>query len=102
MPGATGSDRQLHVQSVEPTPGRRGRGTSSWTWRSTTPAAAKIHQQLTTGQSFQAGQQRTFQWTWAVPPSLAPGVYTVKLGIFSGNWGTLYTWHNAAASVTVP
>jgi hypothetical protein len=62
---------------------------------------AKIHQQLTTGQSFQAGQQKTFQWTWALPGSLAPGVYTVKFGIFSGDWATLYTWHNAAATVAV-
>jgi hypothetical protein len=62
----------------------------------------KIHQQLATGQGFQAGQQRAFQWTWAVPGSLAPGVYTVKLGIFTGDWATLYTWHNAAATVTVP
>jgi hypothetical protein len=62
---------------------------------------AKIHQQLTTGQSFQAGQQKTFQWTWTLPGSLAPGVYTVKLGIFSGDWATLYTWHNAAATVGV-
>jgi hypothetical protein len=61
----------------------------------------KIHQQLTTGQSFAAGQQKSFQWSWAVPAGQAPGVYTVKLGIFSGNWATLYTWHNAAATVTV-
>jgi hypothetical protein len=64
-------------------------------------SGARIHQQLTTGQSFQAGQQRTFQWTWAVPGGQPPGVYMVKLGIFSGNWATRYTWQNAAASVTI-
>jgi hypothetical protein len=63
---------------------------------------AKIHQQLATGQSFQSGQQKTFQWTWPVPATQAPGVYTVKIGVFSGNWATLYAWHNAAATVTVP
>jgi hypothetical protein len=63
---------------------------------------AKVHQQLTTGQSFAAGQQRSFQWTWAVPAGLGSGVYTVKFGIFSADWSTLYTWQNAAATVTVP
>jgi hypothetical protein len=61
----------------------------------------KIHQQVATGQSFQAGQQRTFQWTWPVLATQGSGVYTVKIGIFSANWATRYTWHNAAASVTV-
>ncbi|HSE96020.1 MAG TPA: hypothetical protein VLD61_09010 [Methylomirabilota bacterium] len=61
----------------------------------------KIHQQVATGQSFQAGQQRTFQWTWPVLATQGPGVYTVKIGIFSANWATRYTWDNAAASVTV-
>jgi hypothetical protein len=63
---------------------------------------AKIHQQLATGQTFQSGQQKSFQWTWAVPATQAPGVYTVKIGVFSGGWATLYAWHNAAATVTVP
>ena len=61
----------------------------------------KIHQQVATGQSFQAGQQRTFQWTWPVLATQGPGVYTVRIGIFSANWATRYTWHTAAASVTV-
>jgi hypothetical protein len=62
---------------------------------------AKVHQQFVTGQSFAAGQTRSFQWTWAVPASLPPGVYTVKVGIFSSGWATLYTWHNGAASLTI-
>jgi hypothetical protein len=61
----------------------------------------KIHQQVATGQSFQAGQQRTFQWIWPVLATQGPGVYTVRIGIFSANWATRYTWHTAAASVTV-
>ena len=65
-------------------------------------AGAKIHQQVTTGQSFQSGERRTFQWVWPVPWTLPPGTYTIKLGFFTGNWATLYTWINAAGSISVP
>jgi Fe-S cluster biogenesis protein NfuA len=65
-------------------------------------AGAKIHQQITTGQSFQSGERRTFRWVWPVPGTLAPGIYTIKLGFFAGNWATLYTWINAAGSIFVP
>ena len=64
-------------------------------------ANAKIHQQVTTNQTFAAGQSRTFQWTWTVPAGQAPATYTIKIGVFSGDWTTLYTWHNSAGSLTV-
>jgi hypothetical protein len=61
----------------------------------------RVHQQYTTGLSFQAGEQKTVQWVWPVAAGQAVGTYTVKLGVFSGNWSTLYTWQNGAASVSV-
>jgi hypothetical protein len=64
-------------------------------------ANVKVHQQVTTNQAFAAGQSRTFQWTWTVPAGQAPGAYTIKIGVFSGDWSTLYTWHNSAGTVTV-
>ena len=61
----------------------------------------RVHQQVTTNQSFATGQSRTFQWTWTVPAGQAPGPYTIKIGVFSGNWATLHTWHNSAGSLSI-
>jgi hypothetical protein len=61
----------------------------------------KVFQQFWDGQAFAAGQTRTLTATWAVPSSLATGAYTVKIGVFSNGWGTLYNWNNTAATLTV-
>ena len=102
--------------TVSPNPAPRGAGSTITTSIANTGGAAsgilvdleiydaggrRVHQQFITGQSFQSGQQKSFQWTWPVPAAQAPGVYTVKVGIFSAGWATLYTWHNGAF-VTVP
>jgi hypothetical protein len=34
--------------------------------------------------------------------SLPPGTYTVKVGVFSRDWSTLYRWENRATTFTVP
>jgi autotransporter family porin len=36
-----------------------------------------------------------------VPTSSATGGYTIKIGLFSPGWGTLYHWNNSAGSITV-
>jgi hypothetical protein len=64
-------------------------------------SGARVSQQVTSGQTFQSGERRTLQWTWPVPATLATGPYTIKLGFFSSNWATLYTWLNSAGSLTV-
>jgi hypothetical protein len=56
----------------------------------------KIAQQIFSGQSFAAGQTRGYTWTWPVGASQAPGTLTVKIGVFSAGWTTLYLWENAA------
>jgi acyl dehydratase len=60
----------------------------------------KVAQSVRTGQSFAAGQARTFSWTIG-PVTLAAGMYRVKVGLFSADWGTLYTWANQAGTVSV-
>ncbi|MFN8632423.1 MAG: cellulase family glycosylhydrolase [Chloroflexota bacterium] len=50
---------------------------------------------------FSAGQTRSFTFTWPVPANQARGSYTVQVGIFSQNWGQMYTWNSYAAYVTV-
>lgn len=46
-------------------------------------------------------QPRTFTFDWATPANLAPGTYTIKVGVTEPNWGRLYTWVDNAASVTI-
>jgi hypothetical protein len=52
------------------------------------------------GQTFAAGQTRTFSWT-IQPVNLAAGTYKVRAGIFSADWRQLYTWDNDAGTLTV-
>lgn len=48
-----------------------------------------------------AGVQRQFTVPWAVPTTLPPGTYTVKIGVFSPTWTSLLNWNNGAATITV-
>jgi hypothetical protein len=64
-------------------------------------AGVKVFQQYWDGQSFTAGQSRTFTTSWSVPGSLAPGDYTLVVAVFSPGWGTLYNWHAPAAVLKV-
>jgi hypothetical protein len=65
------------------------------------PSGAKVYQQAYDSQAFAAGQTRTYQPTWTVPTAAADGTYTVKIGVFTPGWGTLYSWNNAAATFAV-
>jgi hypothetical protein len=47
------------------------------------------------------GQVQTSRASWSVPATLAGGTYTLKIGVFSAGWGTLYGWNNGAATLTV-
>ncbi len=102
--------------SAAPNPVTRGNSTTITTTVTDTGGAAsginidleifsssgtRVNQQITTGQNFAAGEAKSFQWTWAVPATLPSGTYTVKIGVFSGNWATLFKWDNQATLVTV-
>jgi hypothetical protein len=65
------------------------------------PAGTKVFQASWDNQAFAANQTRTFSTSWSVPGTATPGSYTVKIGIFSPGWGTLYTWNNQAAVFSV-
>ncbi|MGH7359306.1 MAG: hypothetical protein ACREJR_10885, partial [Candidatus Rokuibacteriota bacterium] len=45
--------------------------------------------------------QETKPCTWSNPGPLALGTYTVKLGIFSGDWATRYRWYSGATTFRV-
>jgi Intracellular proteinase inhibitor len=64
-------------------------------------SGGRVFQQAFDNQSFVAGVSRSFKVTWAVPSNATRGTYTVKIGIFSPGWGSMYLWNNAAATFTV-
>lgn len=60
--------------------------------------SSQAFQQTFTGQDFASGQTRTLTTNWT--PGAA-GTYALKVGAFSSDWKTLYTWNDAAATITV-
>jgi hypothetical protein len=61
-------------------------------------SGARVLQKIYSGQAFTAGQGRTYSFGWSTN---SRGTYTVKVGVFNGNWTTLYIWENQAATFTV-
>jgi hypothetical protein len=59
----------------------------------------KVFQKAFDNQNLAAGSSTDFSAAWTAPST--PGAYTVKVGLFSPGWGTLYTWNDSAASITV-
>jgi hypothetical protein len=52
----------------------------------------RVTQVVRNDEAFLAGQARTFTVDFAVPSTLAPGVYRLSAGVFSAGWATLFTW----------
>ncbi len=48
-----------------------------------------------------AGASQTAKAAWSVPATLAPGTYTLKVGVFGAGWSPLYAWDDAASTFTV-
>jgi hypothetical protein len=61
-------------------------------------AGTQVFQKVFTGQNFSAGQAAQYSTAWVAGGS---GTYTLKVGVFSGNWSTLYAWNNSAATIQV-
>jgi hypothetical protein len=64
-------------------------------------AGQKVAQSAIGGQSFAAGEARDYTWAYPVPSALPAGTYRVTVGIFSGDWATLYLWENQAGTFVV-
>ena len=65
------------------------------------PNGARVFQQGFDNQALTAGQPLTVTANWSVPATAARGSYTVRVGVFSTGWGTLYAWNGSAASFSV-
>ena len=61
-------------------------------------SGAKIEQQFTSGQSFTAGETKTYTYFWT-PIKL--GIYAIEAGVFGDNWATKHFFKTGAAIVTV-
>jgi hypothetical protein len=61
----------------------------------------KVFQRWFDNQSFSAGQTRDYTVTWTVPSQTKPGMYTVKIGVFSSGWGQLRDWQDNGARFAV-
>jgi hypothetical protein len=59
------------------------------------------HQQIVTGQSFAAGQTRTYSFSWRAPASATGGAYSAAIGVFNASWSVLYVWKNAPQAFSV-
>ncbi len=65
------------------------------------PAGTKVHQAFFSNQAFTAGQTRQFTVNWATGANLVPGTYSLRMGVFSNDWGTLHHWNASAGTLVV-
>ena len=65
------------------------------------PTGTKVWQAYYDNQAFVGGTRRSFQRNWSVPSNASVGTYTIKVGVFSHGWGSVYSWNNNAATFTV-
>jgi len=53
------------------------------------------------GQNFTGGQSHSYSYTWTSSSTLAPGTYTVMIGVFDSGWSHNYSWNSSAAIITI-
>jgi hypothetical protein len=61
----------------------------------------KVSQASLDNQDLSADALASFSTTIDLPTSLAPGNYTLKTGVFSAGWGTMYAWSDSAGTFVV-
>jgi hypothetical protein len=65
------------------------------------PNGARVHQTYVDNVTMTGGVNRQIAVKWTVPANAATGTYTVRIGVFSPGWGTLYHWNHFARTFTV-
>jgi len=59
--------------------------------------------QVWSSQTFAASQKLSYTWNWTPAAALAPGTYTVDVGVFDSTWATDYYWNtDATITLTAP
>ena len=64
-------------------------------------SGVKVFQQFWDAESFTDGQTKSYSTTWSIPDTATTGTYTVKIGVFSTDWGALYHWNDAASTFSI-
>src|SRR5262249_57234355 len=65
------------------------------------PGGNFYDQQYFTGQTFTAGQTRSYPVTWPVPAGAPNGAWTIRIGVFEQTFTDLLYWNDNAAQFTV-
>jgi hypothetical protein len=65
------------------------------------PSGQKVAQKVFKDQTFMVGETKTYTWPYAVPVTRPPGNYTVRIGVFSNDWATLFAWDSQTGGFTV-
>jgi hypothetical protein len=52
-------------------------------------------------QTLTAREEAPYPVVWQLPEGAAPGLYTVEIGVFDPNWGTLHHWNDGTAVLAV-
>lgn len=64
------------------------------------PTGERVYQKVMDNQSLSTSR-KSFKGSWTVPANAPKGVYTVKVGVFSPGWASLFAWNDRAATFTV-
>jgi Glycoside hydrolase family 44 len=62
-------------------------------------AGSAVATQVWTAQNFAAGQSMTYSYNWTPVGTLAPGSYSVDVGVFDSGWSHNYYWNTDATIV---
>jgi hypothetical protein len=65
------------------------------------PSGKKVKQFIFDGQAFAAGGTKTYPVQWNLPGNSTTGTYSIRIGVFSVGWGTLYHWNHYGATFQV-
>jgi hypothetical protein len=65
------------------------------------PAGEQVHQQVFDNQAFGPGETKVYTTVWTVPGDAPAGEYTIKVGVFTPEWGKVHDWNDRAATFTV-
>ena len=65
------------------------------------PLGVRTYETWWANESFAAAQSKTFAFPWTVPGTSSTGTWTVKIGVFSNDWATMYHWNNGAGTFAV-
>jgi hypothetical protein len=66
-------------------------------------AGSAVATQVWSAQNFPAGKSLPYSYTWTPAATLAPGTYSVDLGVFDSGWTKNYYWNtDATINVTAP